>query len=150
MAYKNPGMLAESIKLFEGTVAAHRKILGDEHPETLSVKSRLAALYREDGRLDNSIDLLEATVEAQIKLLGIEHADTTWSINELGTARREKQIGTVCEMNLLTPGVAFKIRGEDQNDIDGYKHNTVELLVTTDEEHSIEHRIIEGFKKKTE
>ncbi|MGW4681292.1 tetratricopeptide repeat protein [Micromonospora taraxaci] len=45
-AYQAAGRLDEAIPLYEATLTAYERVLGDEHPNTLTARNNLAAAYR--------------------------------------------------------------------------------------------------------
>jgi tetratricopeptide (TPR) repeat protein len=73
--------LDKSIPLFEQTLAARRKKLGELHPDTLSTLAYLGVDYRDAGRLAEAIPLLE-----QAHREGRKYASLAWVGDELLTA----------------------------------------------------------------
>ena len=67
---------------------ARERVLGPEHPDTLSSGNNLAAGYRAAGRIDDAIRLYEQTLEVSERVLGPEHPDTVVSRNNLATSYR--------------------------------------------------------------
>ena len=53
------GLIGEVVKLYEETLEAMVKVLGPEHPDTLSSRSNLILSYRQAGR-DADADALAA------------------------------------------------------------------------------------------
>jgi tetratricopeptide (TPR) repeat protein len=89
LAYRDAGRLAEAIPLYEQTLAARRKKLGADHPDTLTSMNNLAAAYLAAGRLDEALPLFEQTLAARRKKLGADHPDTLASMNNLAAAYRD-------------------------------------------------------------
>jgi len=52
------------------------RLLGDEHPDTLSARGNLAASYRRAGRTGEAISLQERVAADCARLLGDGHPDT--------------------------------------------------------------------------
>jgi tetratricopeptide (TPR) repeat protein len=71
-----------------------RRVLGAEHPETLSSLDDLAMLYRSEREYKKADDLLASVLEARRRVLGPAHPDTTDSMVELAEVRLQ-------EMNYL-------------------------------------------------
>jgi Tetratricopeptide repeat len=46
--------LAEAIPLYERTLTDREQVLGETHPDTLTVRNNLAAAYQDAGRLDEA------------------------------------------------------------------------------------------------
>ena len=55
---------------------ARNKILGEEHPDTISAKAHLASTYRELGKYREAEELEIQVLYARNKILGEEHPDT--------------------------------------------------------------------------
>jgi hypothetical protein len=67
----------------EPLVADCERLLGAEHPDTLTSRNNLAAVYRAAGRTAEAIALSERTLADRERLLGAEHPDTLTSRNNL-------------------------------------------------------------------
>jgi hypothetical protein len=52
------------------------RILGPEHPDTLTAQANLAASYRQAGRTGEAIAILEKVAAEMARILGPEHPDT--------------------------------------------------------------------------
>jgi Tetratricopeptide repeat len=60
-----------------------KKLLGEEHPDTLSSMENLASTYRNQGRWNDAEQLKDQVMDMRKKLLGEEHQehpDTVWQI----------------------------------------------------------------------
>lgn len=74
----------------EATLEALRRLLGDEHPDTLTSMVGLADTLFAEGNLSGARELEETVLEARTRLLGRDHPDTLTSINNLaGTLRAQ-------------------------------------------------------------
>ncbi|MER6186449.1 tetratricopeptide repeat protein [Streptomyces sp. NPDC001652] len=62
--------------LGEETVEVMRRVLGAEHPHTLSTANNLAVHLRDTGLVEEARVLGEETLERRRRLLGEDHADT--------------------------------------------------------------------------
>ena len=62
---------------------ANRRLLGPEHPDTLTSMSNLAEALRALGELASARELQEQVLHACRRLLGPEHPDTLMSMNNL-------------------------------------------------------------------
>ena len=80
---------AQAIVIGERLVAACERVLGPDHPDTLTSRNNLAAAYRAAGRLDEAITLHEQTLAARERVLGPDHPDTLTSRNNLAAAYRD-------------------------------------------------------------
>jgi Tetratricopeptide repeat/TIR domain len=72
-------VLAE--RVFEGV----RRILGEEHPDTLTTMNNLARTLQAQGDLAGARELHGSVLEARRRILGEEHLDTLTSMNNLAT-----------------------------------------------------------------
>src|SRR5260370_42566242 len=62
---------------------ARRRILGEEHPDTLNSISNLARTLAAQGDLAGARRLEEPVLEARRRILGEEHPDTLTSMDNL-------------------------------------------------------------------
>ncbi|MYM25342.1 tetratricopeptide repeat protein [Duganella sp. FT135W] len=74
--YRREGKLRPALALLEEGLVLRQRGLGEDHPDTLSSKTRLAAALRQQGKLEEALFLDECVVEARERLLGAEHVDT--------------------------------------------------------------------------
>lgn len=79
---------AQAIKYGLDLVADCERVLGDTHPDTLTVRHDLAAAYRDAGRLDEAMPLLERTLADRERVLGDTHPNTLASRHDLADAYR--------------------------------------------------------------
>ena len=59
------------------------RILGLEHPDTLTSMNKLASTYGDQGRTGEAVALQEEVLEKRTQILGLEHPDTLTSMNNL-------------------------------------------------------------------
>ena len=85
-AYKSAGRLEQAIGLHEQTLADRQRVLGADHPDTLTSRNNLAGAYQEAGRLEQAIRLYEQTLADSERVLGADHPDTLTSRNNLASA----------------------------------------------------------------
>jgi hypothetical protein len=74
--------------LYERTLADSVRVLGADHPDTLTCRSNIAVAYALAGRLAEAIPLLERTLADRERVLGADHPDTHASKTNLDRARR--------------------------------------------------------------
>ena len=65
------------------------KLLGPDHPDTLSSLANLACCYREIGKIEKAIAIQEDVSEKRSKLLGPDHPKTLSSLERLAGCYRE-------------------------------------------------------------
>jgi tetratricopeptide (TPR) repeat protein len=110
-------LYTSAIAYWHDTVARAHRILGEEHPDTLSARANLAASYWQVGRTSEAIDLLERVVADTVRLLGEEHPDTLTARANLAVSYQ--QAGRTSEaIDLLERVVADTVRllGEEHPD----------------------------------
>ncbi|NAS20074.1 tetratricopeptide repeat protein [Herbidospora sp. NEAU-GS84] len=81
--------LARAIPLYEQTLADQQRVLGGDHPDTLTSRNNLAYTYQEAGDLGRAIPLFEQTLADRVRGLGGDHPDTLTSRNNLARAYQE-------------------------------------------------------------
>ena len=68
--YWNQGRWDDAVKLQEDVLKARIRLLGEEHPDTLTAMANLASTYWNQGRWDDAVKLEEDVLKARIRLLG--------------------------------------------------------------------------------
>ncbi|WP_190012490.1 tetratricopeptide repeat protein, partial [Streptomyces griseomycini] len=64
------------------------RVLGEDHPSTLTSRNNLAYAYHAAGDLERAIPLFERTVDDAVRVLGEDHPSTLSSRNNLASAYR--------------------------------------------------------------
>jgi tetratricopeptide (TPR) repeat protein len=77
------GRCKEAEVLFVQVTEESKKVLGHEHPDTLTSMAGLAGTYRDQGRWKEAEELLEQAIETRKRVLGDEHSDTLTSMGNL-------------------------------------------------------------------
>ena len=70
---ENQGALSRAIPLFERSLADCGRVLGENHPDTLTSRNNLAGAYQAAGDLGRAILLYEATLADCTRVLGGDH-----------------------------------------------------------------------------
>ncbi|RKN43124.1 FxSxx-COOH system tetratricopeptide repeat protein [Streptomyces hoynatensis] len=83
------GHLAQAAAWGERALAARERVLGADHPATLSTRNHLGNVYRAAGDLGRVIPLYERTLADRERVLGEDHPDTLASRNYLANAYRD-------------------------------------------------------------
>ena len=66
------------------------RILGLNHPHTLTLRNNLASAYQDAGKLEQAINLFEQTLADRERILGPDHPDTLTSRDNLARAREAR------------------------------------------------------------
>jgi tetratricopeptide (TPR) repeat protein len=77
------GRSGEALALMVEVVEVCRRVLGEEHPETLTSLNNLAETRRALGDAEGARELHEQVVAVRRRVLGEEHPDTLTSLNNL-------------------------------------------------------------------
>jgi tetratricopeptide (TPR) repeat protein len=86
---------AQAIVIGERLVADQERVLGPDHPDTLTARNNLAADYQQVGRTDEAITLHEQNLADRERVLGPDHPDTLASRHNL--AADYQQVGRTDE-----------------------------------------------------
>ena len=108
------GDTAQAIVVGERLAADQERVLGPDHPDTLTSRNNLAAAYRAAGRLDEAISLNEQVLAARERVLGPDHPDTLASRNNLAVAYRAAgRLDEAISLNEQTLAARERIQGPD-------------------------------------
>jgi tetratricopeptide (TPR) repeat protein len=80
--------MPQAIAFGQPLIADLERILGPDHPDTLSARNSLATACHAAGRIADAIPLVQQTLDAQERLLGTDHPSTLASRNNLASAYR--------------------------------------------------------------
>jgi tetratricopeptide (TPR) repeat protein len=90
------------VKALEG----QRRVLGEEHPDTLRSAGALGELYQAQGRDDEAAHLLAKMVEASRRVLGEEHPHTLDFMVDLCWLYRQHRADVYQEMKQWDKAIA--------------------------------------------
>jgi serine/threonine protein kinase/tetratricopeptide (TPR) repeat protein len=82
--YKQMGLYPRALTLMESAVATHRRLLGDEHPQTLNVVQKLGNLLELMGRFDEALRYCREALEKSRRVLGDDHSSTLVAVGSMG------------------------------------------------------------------
>ena len=75
---------------YQRLYAQNQKVLGLEHPSTLTSMANLASTYRNQGRWKEAEELEVQVMETRKRVLGLEHPDTLTSMANLASTYRNQ------------------------------------------------------------
>ncbi|WP_415640917.1 tetratricopeptide repeat protein, partial [Skermania piniformis] len=78
--------LARAIPLGEVVLSDRVRVLGADHPSTLTSRHNLAGAYESAGRVGEAIDLFEVVLSDSVRVLGADHPSTLVSRHNLAGA----------------------------------------------------------------
>jgi hypothetical protein len=73
------------------TLTDRRRVLGEDHPDTLTSRINLAGAYEQTGDLGRAIPLCEQTLTNCVRALGEDHPITLGCRSRLAAARRQRE-----------------------------------------------------------
>lgn len=118
------GQASAALDQFTEVLDARRRLLGPDHPDTLTSRHNLASAFQTVGRLAEAIELHEQVLAAYRRALGEEHPDTLASQNNL--ARAYQAVGRVDEAVALFEHVltaSIRVLGPDHPDTLSARNN---------------------------
>jgi tetratricopeptide (TPR) repeat protein len=80
---------AQVIVVGERLLADQERVLGPDHPDTLTSRDELGVAYLNAGRTDEAITFHQQTLAARERVLGPDHPDTLTSRHNLATAYQD-------------------------------------------------------------
>ncbi len=84
--YLSAGRISEAVVILERVAADTERLLGPEHPDTLTAQGNLALSYQSAGRTGEAIAILERVAADTEQLLGPEHPHTLTLQGELAAS----------------------------------------------------------------
>jgi tetratricopeptide (TPR) repeat protein len=83
------GRFPEAEKVYSDVIAAQRRVLGPEHPQTLRAMTMLAVTMAKQGRYSDADQLQNQVIEIKTRVLGPTHTSTLQSMEmeALGLSR---------------------------------------------------------------
>ena len=104
VTYRQQGRTGEAAALEEEVLQKRRRILGDDHPDTLTAMNNLALTYWRQGRTGEAAALEEEVLQKRRRILGDDHPDTLTAMGNLarrtgsraGPARRPRSERRCC------------------------------------------------------
>ena len=108
------GRAKEAEELMLKVLESTTRVLGHEHPDTLSAMSNLAASYGAQGRSKEKEELMVQVVEARSRVLGEEHPETLSALANLAlTYRSQGRSKEAEELSAKVVEVSSGIRGQE-------------------------------------
>ncbi|KAN0083436.1 hypothetical protein V8E54_002524 [Elaphomyces granulatus] len=111
------GKLDEAVTMEKEVVEKRKRILGEEHSDTIAATSSLATTLYNQGKLDEAVTMEKEVVEKRKRILGEEHPDTIAAMNNLAVTLRS--LGKQDEATTMQREVMEKSRkvlGEEHSD----------------------------------
>jgi tetratricopeptide (TPR) repeat protein len=101
-------------ELFVRDMKMSLRVLGQEHPDTLTSMANLASTYRNQGRWKEAEELDVQVMETRMRVLGQEHPDTLTSMNNLAHTYKDlDRTGDAINLMKRVTELMSKIIGPD-------------------------------------
>ncbi|RNL72465.1 tetratricopeptide repeat protein [Streptomyces sp. I6] len=111
------GQPAHAIRHLQRALTDRTRVLGEDHPDTLSSRNNLAGAYDSVGDLGRAIELYERTLTDMVRVLGEDHPVTLSSRNNLAVAYRVAgDVGRAVPLFEQTLTGTVRVLGEDHPD----------------------------------
>jgi tetratricopeptide (TPR) repeat protein len=88
--YWDQGRYDETEKLYKKALEIRRRVLGEEHPDTLRSMGGMAVIYENKDRYDEAEKLHIKVLEIGRRVMGEEHPDTLRSMGNLANVYRDQ------------------------------------------------------------
>ncbi|QPN66566.1 tetratricopeptide repeat protein [Synechococcus sp. CBW1006] len=89
-AQRDLGQYDAALPLYQRCLEAQERLLGPEHPSTLTTVGNLAGLYQDKGEYEQAEAFYSRALEARERLLGPEHPSTLTTVNNLALLYQDK------------------------------------------------------------
>ena len=73
---KDQGMYDRALPIYEDCLAKRKRVLGEDHPDTLALLNNLAFLFESMGEYDRALPIYEDCLAKQKRVLGEDHPHT--------------------------------------------------------------------------
>jgi len=102
---------------FERALEIRRRILGEEHADTLVSMNNLAGAFRDQGEFARAEPLLVKTLEMNLRIHGNDDPDTLLSMNNLGLLYKDERRFADAEPHFVAALAGCRrVRGEEHAD----------------------------------
>ena len=142
---------AQVIMLGERLLADHERVLGLDHPDTLTSRNNLANAYQAAGRLDEAISLHEQTLADYERVLGPDHPSTLQSRNNLANAYQDAgRLDEAISLHEQTLATRERVLGLDHPDTLQSRYNLANAYQAagrTDEAISLHEQTLADYER---
>ena len=112
--YYHEGRSKKAEELFKQVMKISKRVLGQEHPDTLTSIVNLASTYRNQGRWKEAEELFEQVIEISKRVLGEEHPSTLISIANLASIYLDQGRSREAEeLNMQVMEMKKRVLGEE-------------------------------------
>ncbi|MGC0327022.1 tetratricopeptide (TPR) repeat protein [Streptomyces sp. SAI-170] len=120
----NQGQPGRAATYHHSALAHYARVLGEDHPRTLTSRNNLALAYQSAGDLGRAIPLYEQTLADRVRVLGEDHPRTLTSRNNLaGAYESAGDLGRAIPLYEQTLTDMVRVLGEDHPDTLSSRNN---------------------------
>jgi lipopolysaccharide biosynthesis regulator YciM len=120
--FRNKGEYDSALPLCEECLAKMKRVLGEDHPDTLTSLNNLAGLFESKGEYDRALPLYEECLAKRKRVLGEDHPDTLTSLDNLAFLFESKG-----EYDRALP-LFEECLAKRKSVLGEYHHKTIQLL----------------------
>jgi ankyrin repeat protein/tetratricopeptide (TPR) repeat protein len=114
---RTEGKLDEATRIHKEVLEAHKDVLGEEHPDTITAMCRVATTLYYQGELDAAAAMESKVLTTRKKVLGEDHADTIRAMSNLAiTFRDQGKLDEAATMQIDVVKKRRKLLGEEHPD----------------------------------
>ena len=133
MSLYDDGRYKEAEELFVQMMQTSKRVLGDEHPSTLSSTANLASTYWNQGHWAKAEELFVQVMQTRKRVLGDEHPDTLTSMANLAsTYRNQGHWAKGEELEVQVMQTRKRVLGDEHPDTLTSMHNLAYTLHSQD------------------
>jgi tetratricopeptide (TPR) repeat protein len=115
--YRDLGIYPEAQRQFEAALRLRRRVLSDDHPDTLVSIRNLATVYHHQGKFGQAEPLYSKVLEVQRRVLGEQHPDTLQSMFDLAVLYQDQgKLAPAEPLFTKVLEVRRRVLGEDHPD----------------------------------
>ena len=132
--YRTLGLYEPAERYHRQTLETRRRVLGEDHPDTLSSMNSLANVYDNQGRYEEAEALHRQTLETRRRVLGEDHPNTLSSMNSLAYVySRQGHYEEAEALHRQTLETRRRVLGEDHPNTLSTMNNLVNVYKATAE-----------------
>jgi|SRR5579871_1141359 len=126
--YYNMGNFIAAEPLLVQALEINEKVLGTEHPDTMTSLNNLAVLYKTQHRYEKAEPLYIRTLEIRERALGVEHPNTALSLNNLAVLYDDQGLHEKAEPLLIRAlEINEKVLGQEHPNTASTLNNLAQL-----------------------
>ena len=90
ITYEDLGLYPEAERQIELALDLRRRLLGEEHPDTLASMNELAGIYRDQGKYEQAETRFIHVLQVRRRVMGTDHLDTLRTMNDLAVLYQDQ------------------------------------------------------------